>query len=68
MNNCKSYSKLDREENIVCICPNCHRAIHYGDNNTKKRLIELLFNKQKVKFESVRIHITLDDLYELYLV
>ena len=22
----KEKSKLDREENIVCICPNCHRA------------------------------------------
>ena len=24
------HANIDREENIVCICPNCHRAIHYG--------------------------------------
>jgi len=59
-------SKLDREENIVCICPNCHKAIHYGDNSTKRRLIKVLFDKQKAKLQSVKIDITLEILFDLY--
>ncbi len=59
-------SKLDREENIVCICPNCHRAIHYGDGRTKRLLIEKLLNKQKHRLDSVGLTITLDELLGLY--
>ena len=59
-------SKLDREENIVCICPNCHRAIHYGDGKTKKKLITKLLNTQKLRLDSVGLTITLDKLLSLY--
>jgi len=62
----KDVSKLDREENIVCICPNCHRAIHYGDVDTKKRLIEILYKKQRPILTSVGINIPLDELIALY--
>lgn len=61
-------SKLDREENIVCICPNCHRAIHYSCSETKKRLIEILFDKQKAKLRAAKLDVTLEKLLKFYMV
>ena len=58
----KGKSKLDREENIVCICPNCHRAIHFGNKETREMLITILYNEQKGKLFSVGLHIDLDEL------
>jgi len=61
-----STSKLDREENIVCICPNCHRAIHYGDENIKKTLIAKLHKSQLSQLTSAGLGVSLDELQELY--
>ena len=62
----KGRSKLDREENIVSICPTCHRAIHFSDAATKRKLIEKLYNKQKVKLESVGLKIDLETILSKY--
>jgi len=62
----KEISKLDREENIVSICPTCHRAIHYGDATTKRMLIKKLYDKQKTKLESVGLKIDLETLLSKY--
>ena len=35
-------NSLDVVGNIVSICPNCHRLIHYGRDKDKK-VLELLF-------------------------
>lgn len=57
---------IDREDNIVCICPNCHKAIHYGNNNEKKDRLEKLYEKRKDKLESKGIHISKQELLKLY--
>lgn len=59
-------SKLDREENIVCLCPTCHRAVHYGEINEKRKKLKILFEKQKDKLESVGLNLSFDELMELY--
>ncbi len=59
-------SKLDREENIVCICPNCHRAIHFGDNSTRRQVIINLFGKQEPSLKKAGIKIELNSLLEMY--
>ncbi|MDE7073949.1 MAG: HNH endonuclease, partial [Odoribacter sp.] len=57
---------IDCESNIVCLCPTCHRQIHYGTHDEKKALIEFLFNKQKAKLRSVGLDISLEELWGLY--
>lgn len=59
-------SKLDREENIVCICPNCHRAIHYGNGETQKKYLKILYNEQKDKLDSVGLKLSFEELLNLY--
>lgn len=37
-------TNIDRIENIVSLCPNCHRAVHYANLNTKKKILKPLFD------------------------
>ncbi len=55
---------LDREENIVSLCSNCHNEIHYGRD--AKDLIEKLYDDRKDLLESVGIVITLEELLGMY--
>ena len=55
---------LDREENIVSLCSNCHNEIHYGRDAMV--LIEKLYSDRKELLESIGITITLGELLEMY--
>lgn len=57
---------LDRIENIISLCPICHSAIHYGDENTSKKIVEKLFNDRKKKLFDCDIDISLDNLFYKY--
>lgn len=37
--------KLDCEANLSCLCPNCHKLLHYGTWAEKEPLLRLLFNQ-----------------------
>lgn len=39
---------LDCVENILCLCPNCHRGIHLGKVEHKRELIKTLYDKRPV--------------------
>ncbi|MEX0597469.1 MAG: HNH endonuclease [Candidatus Paceibacterota bacterium] len=56
-------SSLDILNNIFCLCPNCHRAIHHAEGGHAKQLIDRLINKSSVldKFSLEK-----EDLYYLY--
>lgn len=43
------YYRLDRFENIESMCPICHSAIHYGNDEIKRTILENLYNKSKMK-------------------
>ena len=53
-------NSLDQEQNIVCLCPNCHKAIHYGAD--KLELVEELWNQRKTDLKAAGIGINLSDL------
>jgi 5-methylcytosine-specific restriction enzyme A len=60
-----SYS-IDVPENIVCLCPNCHRAFHSANDNKKKELIKVFYDKRKNGLEKRGLIISLDELFNLY--
>lgn len=62
----KGLSKLDREENIVSLCPTCHRAVHYGNADKKQKILAILYEKQKNKLSSVNLAIKKEELFNLY--
>lgn len=57
---------IDCEENIVCLCPTCHRRIHFGAAKEKQEIIELLYNKYKEGLKKVGLDVTLKELLALY--
>ena len=51
---CKDFSvNIDVPENIVCLCPSCHREIHHGQN--AKKMIEELYEERKEALEKRNI-------------
>ena len=57
---------IDCQANIVCLCPTCHRLIHYGADDAKRALIELLYKGTKDKLRRIGLDLTLDELLRLY--
>ncbi len=57
---------IDFSANIISLCPNCHRKIHYGKSHEKKELIDTLFKKREGKYKEFGISITLNELYSYY--
>lgn len=59
-------TNIDRSENIVVLCPNCHRAIHNGIDEEKVLRLEVLYNNRKDKFKDVGIDIDFDKIKNYY--
>ncbi len=57
---------IDCEENIVSLCPTCHRKIHYGATHEKEAIIKLLYDKKIFNLKSSGLDISLEELKELY--
>ena len=57
---------IDCVENIVSLCPICHRRIHYGSVAERLAVIEKLYKVQSPKLISVGIDVSLDELRTLY--
>ena len=59
----KNYEfNLDDTNNIISLCPNCHREIHSADN--KNKIINTLYNLNQ---EYMRLNnIYVNDLYKMY--
>lgn len=55
---------LDVDANIVCLCPNCHKKLHYG-NNIKDDLYKLYSSRKELLKES-GIDISFEELLKYY--
>lgn len=64
----KDFSEnLDRTENVVSLCPTCHKAIHYSSREYKRRLLECLYTEEKrQELHALGINITLIELLDRY--
>jgi 5-methylcytosine-specific restriction protein A len=54
---------LDDVDNIISLCPNCHREIHSSDD--KKDILTRVYNKNKKYMQTNGVNV--DDLYKMYL-
>lgn len=57
---------LDQLENMVSLCPLCHRLIHLGRDEDKETLLKKLFDQRKDQLKRIGIEITFSDLKEIY--
>ena len=59
-------SSLDIPENIVSLCPNCHKLVHYGVFDDKKTILSELFKKRKNKLIEFGINLSEDEFLDFY--
>ena len=57
---------IDRTENIVSLCPTCHRAIHNACKDEKLEILTKLYAKKIKDLKKCGIDITLEDLFNKY--
>ena len=60
-------NSIDFAENIVCLCPNCHRKIHYAKAEEKKEIIRKLYLPRESKYILYGIEISEQQLYRYYI-
>lgn len=59
-------TNLDLLDNIYCLCPFCHRAIHHAEIECTKQIIDRLIDKRHNILDHLKIGQT--DLYQIYAV
>lgn len=59
-------NSLDVEANIISLCPNCHRSIHYGEVQTKRDLLAKFFNERIDALRLSGIETSVEYLFEKY--
>lgn len=61
-------TKLDSKENLACLCPNCHRLLHYGKRSDKINLLNTLYENHIAGMQNIGINIsTLEELFIYYI-
>jgi len=60
-------NSLDVPGNIISLCPNCHRKLHYACLKDKEEVLKsILYEKRKKRLERCEIDISLNQLFKLY--
>lgn len=62
----KYHINIDCVENLVSLCPTCHKAIHYGTKEVQRRMISELFARCAPKYKAIGLNITLDEIFKFY--
>lgn len=57
---------VDCVENIVSLCPTCHRAFHNGTKEVKAEIIESIYEKLLPRYKSIGFDISLEEIKKLY--
>lgn len=57
---------IDITENIVSLCPTCHRQLHHGVSSDKRPLLQKLFQEREKALESRAITVSMEELFALY--
>ena len=55
--------ELDCEENVISLCPNCHKAMHYSKNEYKEDLLLYIIENNE---EFKKFNLSPEDLKEIY--
>lgn len=63
----KKYNiNVDCVENIVSLCPTCHRAFHNGTTEVKSAIIENVYEKLLPRYKSIGFDISVEEIKKLY--
>lgn len=59
-------NSIDFPDNMISLCPTCHRRIHLADKADRKRMIEHFYKLRKDKYAKHGIDIDLKELLSFY--
>ncbi len=62
----KYHINIDCVENLVSLCPTCHKAIHYGTKEVQRKMITELFTRCAPKYKAIGLNITLEEIFKFY--
>lgn len=62
----KFKRNIDCLENIISLCPNCHKGIHLGNNEVKINKLNKLYKLRSRRLKNVGIYVTIDEIYNVY--
>ena len=62
----KYERNIDCVENIISLCPTCHRRIHLGNTEERLLIIKSLYSKQLSEFRAIGIHFSIEELINFY--
>lgn len=57
---------IDIEANIISLCPNCHKKIHYGLQKEKEGMLKELWSRRITRLQKVGINIAFERLFSYY--
>ena len=57
---------IDVPENILCLCPTCHRKIHLAQDEDKKELLNEAFKNRKSVLRERGIVVDTNMLFSMY--
>jgi 5-methylcytosine-specific restriction protein A len=57
---------IDVPENILCICPTCHRKIHLAEDRAKREILKQAYEKKQNQLPQRGIGIEFEALLEIY--
>lgn len=57
---------LDCPQNIVCLCPTCHRAVHFGSPAVRNAILHKLYSQQKEKLLECGVDLSFELLLSFY--
>lgn len=57
---------IDCVPNIACLCPACHRQIHFGYKKDQVTLLEVLWEKGQMEIKKAGIDIKFREVVEMY--
>ena len=61
----KFSSSLDIYANIICLCPICHRMLHYGVESEKSKVIDKIYYDRSERLASSGIRLSKEDFKSL---
>lgn len=65
MKNQSGFSvSLDVYANIVCLCPICHRLLHYGLKDDKKIVLNRIYSERAERLKHSGIRLSRDEFFE----
>lgn len=59
-------NSIDHTANLICLCPTCHKKIHYGKDSEVKQMLNKLYTKRQAKLKSAGIDVDKTDITTLY--